>query len=237
VVFGALSGIAPLHCLNEALVLSSHTACAVAGDTRMASFISQPRLPIYVDLYTEISSNDWSFDPVCTEFFDELDSKLCVYTNSTFGGGRGISIFTTPEIVDQFRQLPVIQHGVSDVVESTSGPWYTKELPGKGIAMLANHQLTRGDRITAFTPVLLVNVEKKLPAIEGERLLRRAIDQLPLHSRKAYLSLSTMYNNPAVVVQDVLKSNTFEVQVGGKMHLAIVPEPARINHDCAPKYV
>ena len=178
---------------------------------------------------------------MCTEFLKsigEFGSELCVYTNSTFSNGRGISIFTTPRIAEQFARLPPFQETAAlDGINGPRGSWYKQQLPGKGTGMIANRNLERGDLITAYTPVLLVYIDRVLSTRDRERLLRLAIDQLPPASREAYLKLSTIYGNPAVIAQDVLKANNFEIQVGGEMHLAIFPEASILNHDCAPKYV
>jgi ribosomal RNA assembly protein len=123
-----------------------------------------------------------------------------------------------------------------DGINSPAGSWYTQELPDKGIGMLAKHDLKRGDLITAYTPVLLVHREKALSVQEREKFLRIAVDQLPVATKKLYFSLTTAFGDPTVIVQDVIQANSFEMQVGGQMHLAIFPETSRLNHDCAPKY-
>ncbi len=53
---------------------------------------------------------------------------------------------------------------------------------------------------------------------------------LPAASREHYFSLATIYGQPHVAVQDVVKANAFEMQVGGQMHLAVFPETSRMNH-------
>lgn len=182
----------------------------------------------------------WSYQPACTEHLDSIDSPLCVYTNATFGNGRGLSIFTTPQIAEQFAQLLPFQDPAileSRGINPVDGPWYVQELPGKGMGVLAKHELNRGDRITAYTPYLLAYMENILSTPERERFLRIAIDQLPASSREHYLSLATIYGEPTVVVQDVVKANAFEMQVGGQMHLAVFPETSRMNHACSPKFV
>ncbi|TVY20458.1 SET domain-containing protein 5 [Lachnellula arida] len=77
-------------------------------------------------------------------------------------------------------------------------------------------------------------MDRVLSTRDREVFLRIAIDQLPSASREAYLSLSTIYGNPTVIAQDVLKANNFEIQVRGEIHLAVFPETSRMNHDCAP---
>lgn len=180
----------------------------------------------------------WSYEPVCTEFLEVLESELCVYTNATFSHGRGISIFTTPKIAEEFVGL--LPFHDSDILErrginNPEGPWYTKALPGKGTGMLAKQDLKRGDLITAFTPYLLAHAENVLTTLEREKYLQIALKQLPAASQEHYLSLAKYYHDPTVVVQDVVKANAFEMQLGGLMHLAVFPEPSRLNHACAPK--
>lgn len=90
--------------------------------------------------------------------------------------------------------------------------------------MLARRKLRRKDLITAYTPVLIVYMEQELSMLSKEKLLRTAINQLPPATRSAYFALSTIYGDPDLVVQDILKANTFEIEVGGVMHLALIPE-------------
>jgi hypothetical protein len=210
----------------------------MSGNTLLLHYASDPSQVVYVDLDTteDDSSSPWSYRPFCTPYFEDLASELCVYTNARFGNGRGISIFTTPSIAQEFATLQPFRDGtVLEGVNADGRSWYTRELPGKGQAMIATTKLERGDHLTAFTPVLIVSMEKILPVHDNEKFLRKAIDQLPPSTRSSYLALSRMYSNSDVFIQDILKSNAFEIQVGGKMHLAIFPEPARLNHDCAPK--
>ncbi|EXJ94123.1 hypothetical protein A1O1_02516 [Capronia coronata CBS 617.96] len=182
----------------------------------------------------------WSYEPVCTDYFDVLKGPLCVFTNSSFSNGRGISIFTTPTIAAEFAALLPFQdptalssRGINPPSE-TDRPWQTKSIPGKGIGMLAKHQLQRGDLVAAYTPYLLAHMENLLSTTDRERYLRIAIEQLPEPSKAHYLSLATIYGDLNVVMQDVVKANAFEMQVGGQMHLAVFPESSRINHACAP---
>jgi hypothetical protein len=186
----------------------------------------------------------WTHKPACTDYLDGVGSKLCVYTNATFSNGRGISIFTTPQIAETFASLPPFQdstalssNNINPAASTKKQPWYTSLMPGKGTGMFASRPLQRGDRITAYTPYLLMHMENILSTEQREQFLRLAVDQLPAASKDAYLKLAKIYNEPSVVVQDVVKANAFEIQVGGVMHLAVFPESSRFNHACAPKYV
>ncbi len=184
----------------------------------------------------------WTYKPVCSKYLDGVGDKLCVYTNATFSNGRGISIFTTPRIAEEFAALPpfrepaaLLAQGINSGGITKDQPWYTSVIPDKGTGMFASRPLDRSDRITAFTPYLLAHMENILTTQERENFLRIAVDQLPKASRAAYLDLAKIYNEPSVVVQDVVKANAFEIQIGGLMHLAVFPESSRFNHACAPK--
>ena len=183
-------------------------------------------------------SEAWTHEPVCTGFLGELDSPLCVYTNSSFSEGRGISIFTTPKIADEIASLLPFQDAAalsSRGINVATDTWYTKEIPGKGMGMMAKHDLQRGDLLTVYTPFLLAHTENILNTTERERYLQIGLSQLPEQSQEQYRALAKIYHLPEVVVQDVVKANSFEMHLGGQMHLAVFPESSRLNHACAPK--
>ena len=91
--------------------------------------------------------------------------------------------------------------------------------------------------MTAYTPALLAHHESDLSTMEREKFFRIAVYQLPDATRDMYLKLATVYGDPRVRVQDIVKANTFQLQLGGQNHLAVFPETSRLNHACAPKYV
>jgi hypothetical protein len=103
--------------------------------------------------------------------------------------------------------------------------------------VLASVELSRGDIISSNTPTLLVYPESGLSTAEREEFLKIAVEQLAEESKKAYYRLMGIYGHTTTRVQDRLKANAFEMQVGGVMHLALFPEANRIIHDCALKYV
>ncbi|KAF2260855.1 SET domain-containing protein [Lojkania enalia] len=177
----------------------------------------------------------WTHQPACTKVLQSIGSNLCVYTNSSFSNGRGISIFTTPTLANQFAALPAFMDPAAlDGVNTFSGAWYTETLPGKGVAMLAKKKLKFGDRVTAYTPALIAYLEDELDTIEREKYWRIAISQLPEDTRNGYLSLAYIYGQENIRVQDIVKANTFQLDIGGQNHLAVFPETSRLNHACSP---
>jgi hypothetical protein len=191
-------------------------------------------------LEQKLNYGPWTHPPVCTGVLETLGSKICVYTNATFSNGRGISIVTIPKIAEELAGLPAFQDAAAlrdDDVNIFSGVWYTGEVSGKGIGVMAKKRLNFKDRITAYTPALIAIHEDELPTLDREKLYRLAVYQLPEGTRDSYLGLAYIYGQRHIRVQDIVKANTFQLEYGGKNHLAIFPETSRINHDCGPKYV
>lgn len=224
------------QCWHETSLLSVNLQSSRYGTVEYAERIGHHEVSL-PDLSNENAFHPWTHEPVCTEELESLNSKLCVYTNASFSNGRGISIFTTPRIAEQVAALPAFQDPVAMKkmdINTFSGAWYTEELPGRGVGMLSKENLQHGDRITAYTPAILAYLEQELSTIEREKFFRIAVNQLPGPIRKNFLQLATVYGDPRIRAQDVVKANTFEFHVGGHNHLAVFPEPSRLNHACSP---
>ncbi|KAF2748163.1 hypothetical protein M011DRAFT_401325 [Sporormia fimetaria CBS 119925] len=177
----------------------------------------------------------WTHKPVCSKPLQSLGTRLCVYTNSTFHGGRGISIVTTPKLAEQFAELPCFKEpSALQGINTFSGAWSVQETPGKGLGLVAKKQLKFKDAITAYTPALVALLEDELSTLDREKLYRIAVHQLPEATRYAYMNLAYIYGQLSVRVQDIVKANTFQLQVGGVNHLSVFPETSRLNHACGP---
>jgi hypothetical protein len=199
-------------------------------------------LPLNVDSGRNEPLGDyrpWSYAPVCTELVAGFDERLCVYTNASFSNGRGISIVSTPDLAEAASQLSAFQDPQAFATKQVNQPqdaWHARELPGRGIGAIANRKLSRGDRLTAYTPALLIHrdIFAELSTREREKYIRLALDQLPPAIRNACYSLATVSGMPEYIGQDVLKTNNFDIPIAGHPHIALIPEPSRLNHDCGP---
>jgi ribosomal RNA assembly protein len=163
---------------------------------------------------------------------------LCIYTSTSFSNGRGVSIFTTPSVAKQFATLPAFKNTSALEHQNINVPtdtWRASSMPNKGIGLLATKQLKFKDRITSYTPVFLAHLEGELSTMDREKWWRHAIHQLPEKSRQEFLSLAYVFGDERVRVQDIVKANTFQIEVGGANHLAIFPETSRLNHACNAK--
>lgn len=237
----ATAHILSQQCWNQYPLSTVYHQCTVDGNLdivhELGSHHAQQENSISDASSALTNHGPWSYKPVCTDVLQSIKSKLCVYTNTSFSDGRGISIFTTPKIAEEFAALPPFQDpNALENINVFSGNWFVQELPGKGMGMLAKKKLKFKDRVTAYTPAFLAHLEDELPTMEREKYFRIAVLQLPDRTREMYESLATVYGYPQIKYQDVVKANTFQLDVGGQNHLAVFPETSRLNHACAPKY-
>ncbi|CBX92905.1 hypothetical protein LEMA_P056110.1 [Plenodomus lingam JN3] len=227
------------NCWHDYPLLTVQLSCHLNGIHEMAH-------PVQTWPKEQEENFPWSHTPICTPSLPSLNSPLCVYTSTTFASGRGLSIFTTPNLANHFASLPVF-HNASILAEQDingdTGTWRTETIPGKGIGMVASHTLDFGDRVTSYTPAFLAVLEDELGTLNREKWWRIAISQLPDGKdgeesvKDKFMGLATVYGDERVKVQDIVKANTFQLEVQGINHLAVWPETSRLNHDCGPKYV
>lgn len=207
---------------------------------------------IFHDHYVAYESADadlfWSYPPICTGIIRDMNDRLCIYTAKVIGGeyGRGITVFTTPALAESIASLPIFtqcpgddhicqQTRASLQINKNSGAWRTSNIPGKGIGMLASRDLQFGDLVTAYTPAFIAYLESGLSTLDREVWWRQAIEQLPKKTRKDFLGLTYIFGDERVRVQDIVKANTFQLDIDGVNHLAVFPETSRLNHACNPK--
>ncbi|KAH8727683.1 hypothetical protein GQ44DRAFT_94110 [Phaeosphaeriaceae sp. PMI808] len=179
----------------------------------------------------------WSYPPVCTNVLQSINDKLCVYTSTSFSNGRGITIFTTPKVASRFTSLPGFRDSSifqTKNINTFSDTWHATSIPNKGIGMLASKPLKFKDRVTSYTPVFLALLEVEFGTLEREQWWRLAVEQLPEKMKNEFLSLAYVIGDERVRVQDIVKSNTFQVHIAGVNHLAVFPETSRFNHACNP---
>ncbi|ETN44820.1 uncharacterized protein HMPREF1541_09695 [Cyphellophora europaea CBS 101466] len=177
--------------------------------------------------------------PACTSHFEHLNDILCVYAYPEFHNNRGIAIFTTPTLANEFRQrVGIISAQLSTTpqahLNALSTDYAVSALEGRGFGALATTDLSTGTLLTTTTPILVVHNAPSTPSFDRESYLRLAISLLPPTTQSHFLSLARIYHDPRVTHQDIVKANAFALDIGGTSHLALFPEPSRFNHDCAP---
>lgn len=184
----------------------------------------------------QAKSFPWSFWPECFTVRNDSD-PFCVFSNTDFASGRGISIVTTHAIAyamlenDAFKNPDALEY--SNNFENP--PFYEQVFPGKGRGLVANKTLNRGDQIMSSTPILITDNLDELPESESLALWHRAVATLPAATREIFWGLAGRFpEGEADAHDDRITTNYFEIDVDGNSLSGLFPEIARINHDCRP---
>lgn len=169
--------------------------------------------------------NKWTTKPSCVT--DEENQDFCVYTNSHFANGRGISFFTTPSIASKILELPAFTNPeIHDSANAFSDPpWEIRNIPGRGNGLFATKKLERGDLILANTPLGVYNADA-FPADYGlgYQYLRKTFDQLPKKSQELFLRMTV--HSPGDIVMERINTNAFAGEFEGSAHFLLYPETA-----------
>jgi hypothetical protein len=154
-----------------------------------------PSEEIRRDTWIRLPQSKWAFPPVCAP--DQHGKEpYCTFTSHSFASGRGISFVTVPSIAAAALELPAFaepQRLKNVNKEDLSPPFEQRYIPGKGVGVIANKTLYRGDRIFAHTPVLVLHAglynRSHINTHDRQRMSKLALDQLPEGRRQLFYDL------------------------------------------------
>ncbi|KAK0706096.1 hypothetical protein B0T26DRAFT_679823 [Lasiosphaeria miniovina] len=131
----------------------------------------------------------------------------------------------------------------------TPAPYAVQPIPGKGLGLVATRRIRRGSVLMVDGAAVLAGAAfpGRVRRATGQELLAAAIDRLSSPEEVLGLARSRDYAGGAGadavgrnvdvdvrVAEDVVKTNSFSVEVGGVAVMALFPRIARINHACNP---
>ncbi|KAH8896036.1 hypothetical protein GQ53DRAFT_779325 [Thozetella sp. PMI_491] len=162
----------------------------------------------------------------------ECAGPYCVFANQGFASGRGLVVVSTLASLDRIKAIKFDESFSSE----DDGLYHAGEVPGKGLGLIADQKLRRGQRIMATKPVALLHrdfIEGVAPP-DQYPVLESAISRLPAASRKKFLSQMGHFGGHQI--SDILMTNSFQLDVGGAdgHHYGNFPDVSRFNHDCRP---
>jgi hypothetical protein len=184
----------------------------------------------------------WTIAPTCLPDTTD-DEKFCVFTSKSFWGGRGITILTKPSIAKEMAQLPAFTNPTNNTSSLSENdprdpPFVVAAIPGRGMGLIANRTIERGDLIKAHAGVAIFHndcVDKSfddyLP--HKEELMKLSVNQLPPYTRDLFLAMAAHNESEEPYIEKIY-TNTFGEDFGEEEHSLVVPETARMNHDCRP---
>ncbi|KAI1840168.1 hypothetical protein JX266_013621 [Neoarthrinium moseri] len=157
--------------------------------------------------------------------------QYCVWTSGE-ASSVGMSVVTT-----RANRKRILERSASRTVRSEPpANFRTTEIPGKGIGMIANRRIRKGEPILTAKPAVLVHrkLVDELDLDDQYSLLDVAVSELPPMRREQFLAQAGELGGHKV--SDILFTNSFQVILGGEdgQHLGNFPDVSRFNHDCRP---
>lgn len=161
----------------------------------------------------------WTRASTCTANGTE---EYCVFVSTTFAGGRGIGVVTSPERADYIANLPAFtdEYALVDENKELDSPLLPFEfvhVPGKDMGVVATRPIYRGDHLMSFTPAMVIDYGAfdNLPNADVQRLQTEAVDRLPRTLRERFLNLSTHDGAADYLekVDKILRTNAFDVDI------------------------
>ncbi|SPQ22831.1 7e59549a-6beb-4047-8fcb-2e89e6e6e9e0 [Thermothielavioides terrestris] len=133
-----------------------------------------------------------------------------------------------------------------DLNRTVPAKYEMREIPGKGMGLVATEHIRRGDLILANTASLMIDYRafNELTEAQYTELQAQAVSSLPSAHRAALLNLSTHSSRDgladAELVNKIAATNSFDIDPWpddtDQHHsfFVLFPEIARLNHDCRP---
>jgi hypothetical protein len=184
----------------------------------------QPTCPRAVTRAADSSS--WTHQPYCVHPKGKREPKYCLY--STFLGNSGIGILTTPDVARRIAatfQDPGLVWEEEERRATARGepPYEIKEIPGKGLGVVANRIIQRNEIVMRDQPLLLTKKGRpefvKKP--QAQLLAQRALEQLPIRDQGSFLNLARSHGGNAI--EDIMRTNSFGVYINSGEHRALFP--------------
>ncbi len=164
----------------------------------------------------------WTHKPYCA------NSSLCVYTDATAVGNRGISIVASPEAAA--GSLNILEHALgapfldpSRLCNLQSPPYEVRELPGRGKGLVATQHIPKDKVIMIDYASIVAPVKSDSSTSENQmyQLLYRAAEQLA--DPEIVYSLARKGTAVASAVLDVLLTNSFMTNIDEDSYMGLFP--------------
>ncbi|KXX78306.1 SET domain-containing protein 5 [Madurella mycetomatis] len=179
----------------------------------------------------------WTHRPYCGE-----NTNYCVFTNANFrSSSRGVSIIDIPssnasDVTSTVASISDLLLTDDPTTEQEPPPYELQDIPGKGKGLVATRKISRGQTFLVDYAALVADTKfpSRVKRDQGRQLLREAVHRLPAADLILDLARSSSDPDNVPAAEDVLKTNSFSVDIGGKSYMALFPHIARINHACKP---
>lgn len=157
---------------------------------------------------------------------DKCNGGYCIYTDPGFSGSRGISFLTSPEMEAKFRES-LQNHQLNDKSTGVAvDAFEQRDIPDKGVGLVAKRFLQRGELIIREPPALIVHLDAKheLPDTVRFEMQRAGVEALPTDTKLEVMGLMDHFGGDPI--EDRLETNAFGVTIGkaGPDHRALLTQ-------------
>ncbi|KAI1136506.1 SET domain-containing protein [Hypoxylon sp. FL0543] len=154
-------------------------------------------------------------------------NETCVFSNEFIGDG--IVLLTTKRNAKIASNFPIVSSP-----PTTTLPFHVAEVPGKGLGIVADRKIRKGETILVRSPTMMVQTAPHVGMEPGTRdiLYDIAVGKLPKKGQELFMG------QMGKDIHDKIETNCFQLYIDGAnesgSHLGCYPEISRFNHDCRP---
>jgi hypothetical protein len=206
-----------------------------AGGSWLQNFVSHPSSELGNGSFTPSLGpyEPWTHEPICVpsnsaaDYDQSLDTQYCVYTNTNFRCGRGISVVTTPAIATTIAASAAFMSDYDCERPVHYPPYQEIELPGRGTGLIANRTIEQSELLMLDSPTFLLNTNAHDELDEQPRrmLMWKGMEQLPGPTRE--LTLGMAKHQGGDEIDDIIATNAFYQYFGeGTIHHTVLREAA-----------
>ncbi|KAK3391885.1 hypothetical protein B0T20DRAFT_422477 [Sordaria brevicollis] len=201
------------------------------------------------------SGHNWTQTTPCFNSIISSDT-FCVFTDSSYANGHGISFVTTAERAAYLASLPSFTS--PSTIDSSPAKYAISPIPGKGLGLIATTHIPRGSLILSSHPTLMIDyrIFDELLRTDQLSLQAAAISSLPESHQSAFFKLSTHSSRNATdslsriaLTDSIITTNAFDIppspsqsstpeDPNDSLWYATFASPispiSRLNHACRP---
>ncbi|KAI6083045.1 SET domain-containing protein [Hypoxylon rubiginosum] len=154
-------------------------------------------------------------------------NNTCIFFSEHVGDG--IALLTTERNAVIASNFPTVAKS-----KAKSLQFHAAEIPGKGIGIVADRKIRKGEPILTRTPTFMVQTASHVGLEPGTRdvLYDLAVHKLPSAGQELFMG------QMGKDIYDKIETNCFQLYIDGAnesgSHIGCYPEISRFNHDCRP---
>jgi hypothetical protein len=182
-------------------------------------------------------SSVWTLPPKC---ISNATEHFCSYTSQLFHHGRGFTVITNPDSTSEIYHLLSHESSLasSHISPPNPPPFAVKQIQGRGMGVIANRTIERGEVLFAHAIIGMFNNEAFPTSPDHvhsdiQDLFLSSIEGLPAVTREKFWALAAHEEDESKAIVKSgkgvigrLNTNTFGEEFDGEEHSLVVPETA-----------